>query len=132
MHVFAVESGARLLFLTGMADGNGGDGDDRCGQLKNLLELPDAVFPRVDPQPAGAQAQTMRAQQQILDAAQTTIPSAAVASMPPLGKAAAMVDNISFFRMTTKRQGSLATAEGAAMAACNSWVMAGSLTSPGA
>ena len=31
MHVIAVEPGARLLFLTGMADGNACDGDDRCG-----------------------------------------------------------------------------------------------------
>ena len=67
MHVPAVESGSRLLLLTGMADGNAGDGDDRGGQLKNLLELPDAVFPRVNTQPAGAQTKTMRAQQQILD-----------------------------------------------------------------
>ena len=67
MHVFAVESGARLLFLTGMADGDAGNGDDRCGQLKNLLELPDAFFARVNPQPAGAQAERMGAQQQILD-----------------------------------------------------------------
>ena len=47
------------------------------------------------------------------------MPNGAVASMPPLGKTVAMADSVSFFRMTTNRQGSLPTAEGAAMAACN-------------
>jgi hypothetical protein len=51
--------------------------------------------------------------------------------MDPLVNTDARAASISGFWLTTKRHGSLATAEGAAIAASKSWVMTDPLTVPG-
>jgi len=84
MHILALEPGARFFFLPRMSDGDAGDGKDRCGQRKEFPEFADAVFARMDAQPAGAQTQRVRTQQQIFNGRRAVLQQ--ITELPVMGR----------------------------------------------
>jgi len=149
MHIIAIEPCARFLCLAGPADGDSGDGMTDSGNERISLSLrmrssrgctPSQQAPKpsawahnnrfsMAPSNPAADSSTPRSFT-ASRSPQTTMPSGDEASISPYGNAAASEDNVSFLRTTTNRQGSLATADGAAWPPATVLVMIASSISP--
>ncbi len=78
-----IEPRAGFLGFAGVSDSDGADRDEAGRQLEYGSEARDALFPGMNPQPAGAESENVGAQQQVLDGRRAVLQQ--VAELPVMG-----------------------------------------------